>query len=90
MTPPIDHDHARAIAGGDEVSALVYGTPEIRAACERLSVDVGEAIALLLARGVDPQMAAGAIGGAVTGAVVLAIAAHGMEQAARDGEEITR
>jgi len=90
MTPPLDHDHARAVSAVDEVSALIYGAPEVRAACERLSVDVGEAIWLLLARGVDPHTAAAVIGGQITGAILLAVAAHGFEQAAREGEEITR
>jgi hypothetical protein len=70
-------ERAEALAAVDHVTALVVSVPELRAACERINIDVAEAVGMMIARGVDPHTAACVIGGQVTGAVLLAVAHAG-------------
>lgn len=72
-------DETRAVADFDQLTALITSRPEIKAALERIAIDVSEGVRLLIANGVDAHNAAAAIGGQVTSNILLTIATIGTE-----------
>lgn len=84
MSADMSADRAAAVEATDHLTALVWGTPEVRAACERLTVSVSEVVRMLIVRGVEPGTAASAIAGQVASATLLSIAQIGVDAMQRE------
>lgn len=84
MSADMSDERAVAVETTAHLTALVWGTPEVRAACERLAVSVSEVVRMLVARGVEPGTAASAIAGQVANATLLSIAQIGADAMQRE------